>query len=225
MTKRTISVFFYCVAALICAASFFIHETTKPQTTEYLNALEAYSLSKKPRKKALDEVKKLAVGTPEYDSYLIARSNTAEYFKKLKDQEVKDQFLGFSNINQFLGEFGWALGLSIYSLIMLVLSNIRFKRSPGETILHGTLLSVGVFYILYTLQPFSDFNKLTYILFSIITAVAVAVSMRIIKLERRRYIALLLSNIKSLVSFVLNNTKEEKKNEMWNVLEKVAEDE
>lgn len=215
----------YLIAAVICSAAFFVHEFFPNETLEHEALRLEYNSLKKVRTKEFNKLKKASAHLPEYKSYTVAKKNATITFNKLRDQKIKDSFLGFTNFNQFLGEFGWALGLSLYSLFMLIVANFRSKQSKGEYILHGTLLSIGLFYIYYTIQPFKDFNKITYIAFAFITSVTIVFAVRFIIMDRKRYIQSLLSNIRTLVSFVLNNTKEDKEEEKWNVLEKVANDE
>lgn len=224
-TKTTISILYYFLAVVFISAAFFVHELTDPITSEYDTLYQEYKDSKEPRKKALTVVKNLSKGTPEYEAYLTTKKNTAIAFKKLKQQEEADKILGFDNLNQFLGELGWALGITFYSLLMLILTYYKSRTSKGEYILHGTLLFIGLFYVYYTIRTTQDYSKFTYMFAAFVSSTAIVLATHFLLKEKRYYIQSLLRNIRNLVGFVLNNTKKESEEEKWNILEKVADHE
>ena len=224
-TTKTGKIFYYLFAVVFISTAFFIHEFSEPQTTEFLEAQEIYKAEKKERTRALAVIKKMAEGTPEYEHYLQTRKSTIAAFNAMKVQEDNDKTFGFSNMNQFLGELGWAVGVTTYALLMLFLTYYKNKTSKGEYILHGTLLSIGLFYIYYTFQPFIDYPKSWYIIGAVLSSLLIILSIHFLLKEKQRYIQKLLQNIRTLVGFVLNNTKKESENEMWNELEKVSKNE
>ena len=86
------------------------------------------------------------------------------------------------------------------------------------------IIGVGVFYMAYTIIPIQDFTNPQY--YTMIAVLAVFGSVftyymiRAIQLTESR----LKLSIQKLIHFIFNNTKVEKEGEMWEVLNKVADD-
>ena len=130
--------------------------------------------------RALNELKKLnfdyadgLISKEEFLNLQPIKVNTYRPANKTKNQKYKEhqkllsekKFLGFDNFQMFLGEFGWALGLLLYSFFNLFRS-FSNNRVSGELIIHSTLLYIGLFYSCYPfIFPFTsdaDYPRTTY---------------------------------------------------------------
>lgn len=146
---------------------------------------------------------------------------------KKRSKYAKDfSFNGRSSLHYWL----WVFGLCItFFIVACYLANkdARLKKAgllqwyePWAGIL---FISVSLFWVYHTLfMRHMDFESETYIVVLFVILVPFSYFLyhfirRIVSVEYR-----LLENIRLLVSHVLRNTREDKEDEKWNVLEKVA---
>lgn len=153
----------YYIIAVICITAFFAHETIISKSETIDEATLIWETAKKKRTIALSKVKEITKGTAEYENYLLEKKNTDIVYNDLLLKYEEAKFLSFDNFQQFVGEFGWALGLFIYSLSNFVLS-YKEKNDTffGKAILHITLIYVSLFYLRWTFKG-EDYRTFTYI--------------------------------------------------------------
>ncbi|WP_438423211.1 hypothetical protein [Aquimarina macrocephali] len=214
----------YYIIAMVCSVAFFVHEFVPKNSQEYKDIVAKHSQAKSKRTEALNILKKSAEGTVAHNNYQKEKNNTDKVWEEYLVIEKEEHFLNFDNFKQFLGEFGWAFGLLIYSIFNIVMVQLRKRNSKtGETILHSTLLFISLYFINWTVLP-GDYEKTTYIAFALAMTVLITFSVYLLLKAKTRYVNSLLLNIKDLVGFVFNNTKKESEEEMWDVLKNVRND-
>lgn len=220
-TKRN-SIAILTVLSILIVSSFFIHEFIPSKTLKYIKAKENHLLLKKERTIALNAIKKAAKGTVEYSNYKEKVRLTNIAWENLLVVKKEDRFLGFSNLQQFLGEFGWAFGLFLYSISCYIISCRERNSFKDIKLIHIPVIFISVFYILYTIQPYPDYPKSSYIFASFILTVFLSLIVyKLVKINSN-FIFNLKENIRDLVGFVLKNTKESKDDDKWNLLDKVS---
>jgi len=134
LTRKNNKIYPY-ILAVVCTTAFFAFEYIPDKSLEYLKAKQNYTKAKKKRTVALTKLKKYAEETSFYKEYLIEKKRTDEAWTKLNIIKENDTFLGFTNLQQFLGEFGWVLGLFMYSLFNLFRSYTANNKEKGKTTL------------------------------------------------------------------------------------------
>lgn len=222
--KSSINIIYY-ILAVVCATAFFIHEYPSENTDQYTEDFSNHISSKKQRTKALNNVKKAAIDTPEYSLYLVEKEKTDQAFKKLLNTIESEKFIGFDNFQRFLGEIGWAIGLLIYSLFNMTMTFIRKNKSlKGEIVLHTTLIFISIYFIKWAFQLSNDYSRVTYVIYSIVMSLITVYGTHVLVKHKGKYIDSLILNIKDLTGFVLNNTKDSSEDKMWNVLKKIKHD-
>jgi len=180
-----------------------MHEFVQDQSEEYRFSYNTHLQSKKQRTIKLNELKESVKKSTEYAVYLIEKNKTDMAFNELKIVMKKESFLGFKNIQYFLGEFGWALGLLIYSLFNLSLAFIRKNKSlKGEIILHSTLTFIAIYFINWVFQKANDYSKIIYVLYAIVIAIIIVYGTYLLVNHKNNYINRLKGNVRSLIDFI-----------------------
>lgn len=169
---------FYLLAA-VCAAAFFVHMFFEVKPIEVQQARANWKKSKEINTAKLSVVKNLTfnynkgkISIEEFNNllpnavkeYELANSIKNQNFKALNTAKENAKFLHFESFQLFLGEFGWPLGLTLFSIISLVI--IFIEKTPyrfGKQVLYGTSLYIGVFYMYYTIIDALDYPKYYYI--------------------------------------------------------------
>ncbi len=214
--------YIYVLLAVVCTTAFFIHESIADVPKPYLEAVNQHISEKAKRTDLLNALKNKFKDSPEYKAYYEQKIITDIASKKLEKVSKEIRFLGFEDFQQFIGEIGWALGLFLYALFNFINSYIEPNRArKGKLFLHLTLLTIALYFIYWALYNHQDFEKTTYLLFSLATSLAIAISVYIIIDKRYKQIKAYMLNIRDLVGFVLSNTKKEKEPEMWDVLKEI----
>ncbi|WP_157560179.1 hypothetical protein U8527_03090 [Kordia algicida OT-1] len=208
--------------AVVCATAFFIHEIVPEVPESYIEAMESFHKEKNKKSALLKDFKEAYKQSPEYKAYNKQKIISDEAFNKFENVVEEISFLGFEDFQQFLGEFGWSFGLFIYSLFNFVNTYREPNRArKGKLILHVTLLVISLYFIYWALYKYQDFEKITYLVFSIITSFAIAISVHLILLKRYIQNKSYQLNHQDLIGFILNNTKPESEHDMWEVLKKI----
>jgi hypothetical protein len=216
--------FAYYLLAIVCATSLFSFEFFPDETTEHQEATKLWRADKKERTRTLTKVKELAKGSPEYAAYSKAAKKTNSSYEKLEKVRKEDEFFGFTNKQQFFGEFGPMLCFFIYSLFNLFRSFYFERKNTGAKVFHGIIISGTLFYFFWIFQAFQDFSKITYYSMTLIMGGLVVLAVYLITRYQNHYINRLKKNIRDLVAFTFVNTKQEKKEEMIETLEKMSKD-
>lgn len=221
-TKR--NSFFPYVVAVFLATLFYSFELFKDFSEEYSSALSEHSLAKKERSVALNKIKALAVGTVEYDEYKLASYKTNIAWTKFKSVREQEKVLGFKSFHFFMERFGLYFALFCYALYNLFRSFYFERKNVGNKVLHGLIISVCVFYFFWIFQQFQDFPKGVYYIMTFASAYFVVLAVYLITKYQEHYINRLKGKIFTLSKFTMFNTKEDKKDEMFDLLEDVVKD-
>jgi hypothetical protein len=208
----------YFLLALFCATSLFSFEFFPDETENHKKATIEWRKSKEVRGKLLSKIKKLSIGTPEYIAYKLAVDKTEILYEKLKKVRKKDRVFGFTNMQQFFGEFGPMLCFFIYALFNLIRSLYFERENLGSKIIHSLIIFGTIFYLFWIFQQFQDFSKITYYLVTFVSAALVSIAVWLITKYEEHYINVLKSKYLNLVKFTFNNTKEERRKEMLSML-------
>ena len=222
-TKKARSLFYY-VLALICATSLFSFEFFPDETVEHIEATKQWRENKKERTIALNKIKELAKGSSDYTTYIEAASKTNQSYARLKQIREEDKFFGFTNKQQFFGEFGPMFCFFMYALFNLFRSFYFERKNKGVKVFHSIIIAGTLFYLFWTFQSFQDFSKISYYLMTFLSAGIVVLAVNLITKYQDHYINKLKKNIRDLVAFTFVNTKKEKKDDMIKTLEKMSKE-
>ncbi|NQY29904.1 MAG: hypothetical protein HRT69_10570 [Flavobacteriaceae bacterium] len=202
-TERNKYNIIYYILAMVCTVAFFMHEFVQDQSEEYRFSYNTHLQAKKQRTIKLNELKESAKNATEYAAYLVEKNKTSNAFSELKAVMKKESFLGFKNIQHFLGEFGWAFGLLIYSLFNLSLAFARKNKSlKGEIILHSSLIFIALYFINWDFQKANDYSKTTYVLYAIVIAIIIVYGTYLLVNHKNNYINTLKGSVRSLIDFI-----------------------
>ncbi|WP_299134626.1 hypothetical protein [uncultured Tenacibaculum sp.] len=167
-----------------------------------------------------------------------------EYFQ-IKTSNKKQRILDFRNIGKKRREYAieysfngrnsfhywlWVFGISLTLFIVSCFLAFKDARLHKEGLLKWyepkaviSFIAISLFWLFHAVFKTSyDFELSTYLFF--LLAVIFPLSYFIYHFMRRLYSIEenLLENIRNLVSHVLKNTKEEKENEKWELLDKIS---
>ncbi len=217
---------FYYILAVVCSTAFFIHEFIPDNSDKYLEIVQIHQNSKDIRKSTRNEVLESQKGTELYDKYYTAKIETDRLWNEVLDYQSKEKFLGFKSVQQFLGEFGWAFGLFIYSIFNIYITFIKNRNTKyGEIILHSTLNFISLYFVSWALQQSTpDYTKSSYVIYSILMTISIVWGTSKLVRYKENYIKSLFLNIRDLIGFMFNNTKKESEDKMWDILKKVEHD-
>ncbi len=220
--------FIYYFIAVVCTTAFFIHEFIPNDSEDYINAVNNFNNAKQEKKIALQNLNDNAKGTELHKTYLERSTKADKLWDEFLAIEKQDSFLGFKNLQQFIGEFGWAFGLFLYSIFNLIITFIKSSDTKyGEIILHSTLNFISLYFVSWALQQSRpDYGKGTYVVYSILMSLSIVWGTSKLVKYKVKYIKSLFSNIKDLnikdlIGFMFDNTKEESEEKMWDVLKGV----
>ena len=222
LTKNISKIPSYLVAVL-CATSFYLFEFFPDSSSEYAIAKKEHIEAKKKRAIALKKVKKFAEGTDVYQQYLIEKEKTDRAWQTLLRVKSEERFFGFTNVKQFIGEFGTMLGFFVYALVNLFRSFYFEHRNIGMKFFHGLIISVTMFYFFWMFE-YSDFNKITYYAMTLVSAAVVVLAVYLITKYQDHYINRLKEKVSRLAAFSFLHTKQEKKSEMLNLFRELSKD-
>lgn len=204
--------FIYFLLAILCSCAFFVHEFFPVHSTEFVNIVNIHSKSKDIRKDARNKVLELDVlkETEEFNLYLRSKKETDLLWDQVLDLKSEENFAGFRSFQQFLGEFGWAIGLLIYSIFNLSVSLFRNKKSVvGEVSLHSCLTFIAIFFISWALQQSSpDYDKSHYVVYSIVITTIIVLSTYYLLKRKINYIDHLKNSIRWFYKFMYKDAIE-----------------
>ncbi|AXG70018.1 hypothetical protein KORDIASMS9_02247 [Kordia sp. SMS9] len=217
-----LSKYLHLLLAVVCTTAFFIHESIDDVPKSYSEVVNKYLSEKEKRTELLNIFKNKFEDSEEYRAYYQQKIITNEAFEELEEVSQNISFLGFEDFQQFIGEFGWALGLFLYALFNFINTYMEPNRSrKGKLFLHFTLITISLYFIYWALYQYQDFEKFTYLLFSIITSILIAFGVHLIQHKRYKLIKSYILNHRDLIGFILKNTKKESEPEMWKVLKNI----
>ena len=158
-----------------------------------------------------------------YQQYLIEKEKTDRAWQTLLRVKSEERFFGFTNVKQFIGEFGTMLGFFVYALVNLFRSFYFEHRNIGMKFFHGLIISVTMFYFFWMFE-YSDFNKITYYAMTLVSAAVVVLAVYLITKYQDHYINRLKEKVSRLAAFSFLHTKQEKKSEMLNLFRELSKD-
>ncbi|WP_348704285.1 hypothetical protein [Tenacibaculum sp. 190524A02b] len=197
------------ILAVVCATAFFAFEFIPDESINHKKAKENYLEKKNERILALEKVKILAKDTDVYASYLDKKEITSKALQEYLEVKKNERVFGFINLQQFLGEFGWVLGLFIYALFNLFRSYVEEKQNKGIIVLHGTLIIIACFYLYWIFQPFQDVSKISYYIMAVLTGLLVCNAVYLMAKYKFTQVHKLQLTIRNLFDFILVDTKEQ----------------
>ncbi|WP_348715380.1 hypothetical protein [Tenacibaculum sp. 190130A14a] len=212
----------YFLFAIVLALSFYSFEFFNDFSEEYTAAIKSHSIKKKNRTKALNKVKSLAEGTPEYIAYLEAKKETDKAYNSFKEVKKKEKVFGFKSFKFFMERLGLWFGVFLYSIFNLFNSFRQKKKFTGVKLIHGLIISVCFFYFFWIFQQFQDVSKVSYYFATIVSAVFVVLAVYLIAKYRKDRINSLQDNLMEVAKFTFKNTKPEKREEMLDMIKKIA---
>ncbi|WP_044398874.1 hypothetical protein [Lacinutrix sp. Hel_I_90] len=194
--------------AVACATAFFCHETLASKSNELIEKTEIWEAAKAKRTQALNVLKDNASGTQDHNIYLVEKIKTDQAFEDLEAVIEKERFLQFKNLQQFLGEFGWASGLFLYSLFNLIITLIRkTKTYYGELGLHTTLLYISFFYLRWAFLK-EDYSNWQYILTNLVCITTLIIATYYFVERKLQDVENLLYNIRLLTRHIVKSKPE-----------------
>ncbi|CAA0204013.1 hypothetical protein [Tenacibaculum maritimum] len=221
MIQKIKSVLVYLIA-VVCITSLFLFEFLNGYSDGFLLSKSKYEKEINNVKKALSRVKSISKNTKEYEGYLKAKTAKNEakklYLKAKKEEEV----FGFDNKKIFLAQFGSMFCFLIYGLFMLFRSFKSDKKDLGLLVLHGVVLTGPIFYMYWIFQPLQDVNRASYYFVSVISTFLVVLAIYLITKHKRDKINYLQNNLLEVARFTFKNTKPEKREEMLEMIKKIA---
>ncbi|WP_281980500.1 hypothetical protein [Tenacibaculum mesophilum] len=173
-------------------------------------------------KEKLKPVKNLAKGTEEYKVFLESMKQMAASKAEYLEKEEEEKFLKFGSFQLFVGEFGPWFAMFVYTVFVLYRSFLYEKGNIGIKFIHTTFLIGPVFYLYWTFQPFNDVTKVSYYFAGIVTPIFIALSMYIYTKQRKDKLDSLQENLMEVAKFTFKNTKPEKREEMLDMIKKIA---
>lgn len=212
------------IFALILGISFYSFEFIPDFSEQYYSAEKEAKNAKNINSIALAKVKDYAKGTEVYNAYLEVNKRKKEVFENYNAVVENEKVFGFKSLHFFWERLGLFLGFFMYALYNLYRSFYFERRNAGNKILHGFIISVCVFYFFWIFQTFQDFSKITYYLITILSAAVVVLAVSLVTKYQDHYINKLKKNIRDLVAFTFVNTRQDKKDEMIETLEKMSKE-
>ncbi len=206
MMKNKKNIIYY-ILAVVCSTAFFVHEFVPQNSQNLLDALESYEKSKSRRTIALNELKASQKGTFLFEKYSEEKINTKRALEKYNQIEREEHFLAFDNFKQFLGEFGWSIGLLLYSFFNLTISYTRKKKVLGEMLLHVVLIFISLYFVNWTIMP-HDYAKHEYFIYAFLILVGIVTSTYFLVRAKTKYIAHLNNSLKLIFRFLYKEAEE-----------------
>lgn len=194
--------------AVVCSTAFFSFEYVPEKSLKLKESTKKYLKAKKKRTEALNKLKEYTKGTALYEAYLIEKKNTDKLYSNLKEVKQNDRFFNFKNIQQFLGEIGWVLGLFMYSLFNLFKSYTATNKERGYIFLHSVLLSIACFYLFWIFQPYQDIPRVWYYIMSVASGIVISYAVYLMAAYKFSDVGKLQLIIRNLFDFILVDAKE-----------------
>lgn len=212
--------------AVVIATAFFAHETIVDEYSGINKANADYSVLYNQSKEARDLLIESTKGTPLYIDYIAKFEAANESYKTVTSEYAKIKFLEFSSFQQFMGEFGWAFGLFMFSLFALIITfHNKSETLIGRAVFFSTPLFISIFFLRWCFKH-EDFSKPSYIIANLVTAFALIYSAYIYVNWKGKYveklkekIAYLENSLKKAFSFIYEETDDKE----WIRKEKIKE--
>ena len=219
-TQRTKNIITYFIA-LICLTSLF--------SFEFVNGYsEGYFIAKNEYQKGIDNVDgaltKIKNKADQELFFNYQQANEQKNLAKKNYHQIKEEesVFGFKNKKIFLAQLGPMICFFVYILFMIHKSFKKDKRNKGILLLHGTVLTGPLFYFYWIFQPFQDVSKISYYFATVITAIFSLLIVYFMSRFTNDKVATLNDNLMEVATFTFKNTKPEKREEMLDMIKKIA---
>ncbi len=194
--------------AIICILSFFSSSFFPSKSEKFLTAKKTHIQAKAKRTIALENVKKIAIGTKEYELYLKEKLAADLAWEELNRIAEEDKVFNFTSIHQFFYSFGWAFGVFLYAIFNLFRVYTSNPNDIGYKVLHTTILSISIFYMCWIFQPLRDLSVVSYYFASAVTATLISYSVYLMSKYNFSDIGKLQLLLKDVFDFILFEVKE-----------------
>ncbi|MDC1162611.1 hypothetical protein OAT18_04145 [Tenacibaculum sp.] len=208
----------------MCGIFFYSHQLIPKHSEEHILLEKEYLASVKKRTLALNKVKELTKGTELYNSYMIEKKATKLAWKNFKNSKESEKIFGFKSIRYFIERFGLMLCIFCYAVYNLIKSYRNESKNIGALVIHTFIISVTFFYFFWIFQRFQDFSKATYYIMTVASAIFISIAVYLITRYRKDTISQLQKRLFLVAKSALLNTQSNKKEEMHDLLKKIAND-
>lgn len=212
------------IVLIFCATSFYLHKFIEPYGEDILLAEKKYEEAKRRNTIALNKVKKLALGTQEYENYKIANSDKKEAHSLFVKKIENNKFLVFSSFQHFLERFGLISCVFFYAIYNLIKSFMRERFNVGAKLVHTFMLSVCFNYFFWIFQSFQDLTKASYVFVTILSATLMFLAIHFITKYKQDRIYKLRMQMYDIAKVALRNSRPEKLDETFKILKEIAND-
>ncbi len=201
---------------------FYLHAFIPTDSKELIALKKEHIKAKQKRTKALDKIKEYSKNTAIYQEYLVEKENARLTWDRLKEEAENQKVFAFKSIQPFIERFGLILCIFVYALFNLVRSFYREPKVVFTKITHSFILSICFFHFYWIFQTFQDVSKPSYILITLFSALFIYLAVYIITKRKKLYVDEIKDDMILIAQKALENSRPEKKEEMINLLEKIA---
>ncbi|WP_407264958.1 hypothetical protein R5N98_13850 [Tenacibaculum maritimum] len=224
---RTRKVLKYIALIILLLFFFFSYRGITDFNSSYIAKKQRYIFFKKQNTSALYKVKQYAANTKVYKEYLVARENKAKALKEFKKEIKKHKFNGFANFHNFWERFG--KNTAGFLFVLWVIYLVLFTGKPtdeitliGRLAICTTFLFTKVFTFFWLLQQFQDFSQFQYIVTALTFSIGILAILFFLFRNRKTKEEVLLEKLMITARFTFKNTKPEKREEMLEMIKKIA---
>ncbi|CAM1342351.1 membrane hypothetical protein [Tenacibaculum amylolyticum] len=210
----------YILLGILFASLLYAFEFFEKSSEEYILAKKEYLEMKSANKEALTDVKKVAIGTTQYEKYTSVNNDYKKSTEKYKEAIKQEKVFGFDNFQIFAFNLFPIISLLIYFILNLYKSFKNEPKNLGIKFIHGVFITFAFFKLFWIFKTFQDFSKPTYYLMTIFSAYFVALGVYLINRQQVRRSNKIKKKLLKVSYHALKNVKEEKLEEMAKVIEK-----
>ncbi|CAA0227741.1 hypothetical protein [Tenacibaculum maritimum] len=219
---------FYILIPILLVVLSLSYRAVDPFTESYKKADKNFQLAKKRNSISLTQLKNMSKGTMEYRDYIRVNKIKKEAFNK-REKEIENQrVFSFDSKHYFLERFGRNVAdifISVFAFFLIIRYVPKKNNSLvyfGSQLIVVSYLSTKLFVTFWIFQKFEDYSLMQYLLVtlfsSLIILAVVFYLMRFSKREEEN----LLDVLMNLLKFTFKNTKPEKREEMLEMIKKIA---
>ncbi len=205
---------------IIFAGLLFSFEFIDSYSNEYNNSKKQFNENKKENEAALKLVKEFAKEAEVYLAYKKVNSKYLSSKKKYNKVKKQEKVFGFKNLRLFVYNLFPLIALFGYILYNLKKSFRLEMNNIGPKLIHGVFLMYAFVKLFWIFQKYDDFNKPMYYIITLMCAYFVTLAVSIIEKQQVKKNKLLKKKLLMVSYHAMQNAKEEKLNEMVNVIKR-----
>ncbi|WP_159286692.1 hypothetical protein [Tenacibaculum maritimum] len=204
------------------------YKGTDISSESYKKADEDFQLAKRRNSVALTHVKEYSKGTKVYEDYIRAHKIKKEAFNKRKREVENQKVFGFDSKHYFLERLGRNVAdifISIFAFFLIVRYVPKKNNSLvyfGSQLIVVSYLSTKLFVTFWIFQNFEDYSLMQYLLVTLFSSLIILVVVFYLIRFSKREEDNLLDVLMNLLRFTFKNTKPEKREEMLEMIKKIA---